>query len=84
MPTKDEIIETLEKKGIDHDPSDLKADLEALLPDDDKVEEVVVPEKKSDREARWDAFLERYKAQNPAKYKIKSDLGTLGQPPSYF
>lgn len=35
-----------------------------------EVEEVEVP-KKTDRQAKWEAFVEKYKVANPAKYELK-------------
>ena len=39
---------------------------------------------KSDREKRWEKFLEDYKLQNPAKYEIKKERGEFDKIPSCF
>ena len=38
----------------------------------------------SDREARWEAFLESYKKQNPAKYELKKEKGDFDKIPDTF
>lgn len=74
-PKKEDVVAALEEANIEHDPSDKVADLRALLPADhplapatddgadgvkDAAGVVVTP----DRQARWDAFLEKAKKEN--------------------
>ena len=40
----------------------------------------VVLERKSERQARWDAFLEKHKAQNPEKHGARLKAGELEMP----
>jgi hypothetical protein len=49
----------------------------------EKVEEVVVPEKKSERQARWDAFLAKHEKQNPEKHAARLKAGELEMPENF-
>ena len=50
----------------------------------EKSEEVVAPtERKSERQARWDAFLEKHKAQNPEKHAARLEAGELEMPADF-
>lgn len=53
---------------------------------EEKKEEVVKETKvaKSDRELRWEAFVESFKKSNPAKYEIKVKSGELSKIPENF
>lgn len=42
-----------------------------------------IPEKKSERQMRWDAFLARFKEQNPAKYALREEKGELEMPDNF-
>lgn len=48
----------------------------------EKEEKEVVA--KTDRELRWEQFLEKHKAQNPAKHQARLDAGELNEIPSTF
>jgi len=46
-------------------------------------EEVPAVEKKSERQVRWDAFLEKHKAQNPEKHAARLEAGELEMPADF-
>jgi len=48
-----------------------------------QAEAPTVPEKKSERQARWDAFLEKHKAQNPEKHAARLEAGELEMPANF-
>ena len=90
MATKKEIIETLGAAGIPHNPSDSVAILKSLLhPEDapmaDTIEEDEAPTQKVTKEqkARWDAFLEKHKAQSPEKHAARLKAGELEMPVNF-
>lgn len=69
---KEEIIAKLGELGIEHDPSALKPELLALLPEDLQKTEAdeEVPED-SEAKKKFRALIETYKKQNPVKYAVK-------------
>lgn len=51
---------------------------------DEVVAEVEAPKELSERDIRWEAFKERLKSQNPAKYEARSKSGELSKIPDSF
>jgi hypothetical protein len=49
-----------------------------------KEEVEVKKEVKSERQSRWEAFLETYKKSNPAKYESRKKEGKLDSIPESF
>jgi hypothetical protein len=44
----------------------------------------VAPAQKGEREARWESFLAKYKAESPVKYQLKKDRGEFDKIPGSF
>lgn len=69
---KSDIIKTLQDAGIAHDPTAPVTELKALIPD---APVAPVAEKKSDRQARWDAFLVEARKVNPEMFDARKEKG---------
>lgn len=80
--TKDTVIAKLTELGIAFDPNDTKANLVALLPQEDQETEDDASADAPDlttREGRWAAFLAKAEKENPlfAKQKEKGEFDAI-------
>lgn len=76
MATVTELKKQLDDAGVEYPASAKKADLEALLPQEEAAPEVETGIEASEKPSSYkefEALIEAYKKQNPAKYELKKE-----------